>query len=96
MLTGILGGRLAMPLIALGVLASAGGSAYNTGMNFFPQVDAGLIQLHVRAAARTRIERTEQYFQDIEDEVRREIPKRDLSLILDNIGLPARVYNYAS
>jgi len=94
-LTGILRGRVVMPLIALGVLASAGGIAYNTGMNFFPQVDAGLMQLHVRAPARTRIERTEQYFQDIEDEVRREIPKRDLNLILDNIGLPARVYNYA-
>jgi multidrug efflux pump subunit AcrB len=30
------------------------------GSDFFPQVDAGLIQLHVRAPARTRVERTEQ------------------------------------
>jgi multidrug efflux pump subunit AcrB len=94
-LTGILRRRAAMPLVALSVLACAGGIAYRMGMNFFPQVDAGLIQLHVRAPARTRIERTEQYFQDIEDEIRRQIPKRDFGLILDNIGLPARVYNYA-
>jgi multidrug efflux pump subunit AcrB len=94
-LTGILRRRAAMPLVALSVLAGAGGIAYRMGMNFFPQVDAGLIQLHVRAPARTRIERTEQYFQDIEDEIRRQIPKRDFGLILDNIGLPARVYNYA-
>jgi len=94
-LTGILHRRAVMPLVALSVVACAGGIAYYTGMNFFPQVDAGLIQLHVRAPARTRIERTEQYFQDVEDEVRREIPKHDLGLILDNIGLPARVYNFA-
>ena len=72
-----------------------GGIAFYTGTNFFPNVDAGLIQLHVRAPARTRIERTEQYFQAVENEVRREIPKRDLGLILDNIGLPARTYNLA-
>jgi multidrug efflux pump subunit AcrB len=94
-LTGILRRRATMPLAALSVLACAGGIAYYTGTDFFPQVDAGLIQLHVRAPARTRIERTEQYFQDVEDEVRRQIPKRDLGLILDNIGLPARVYNFA-
>ncbi len=94
-LTSILRRRATMPLVALSVLACAGGIAYYTGTNFFPQVDAGLIQLHVRAPARTRIERTEQYFQDVEDEVRREIPKRDLGLILDNIGLPVRVYNFA-
>ena len=94
-LTGILRRHVTMPLMALGVLACAGAIAFYTGTDFFPQVDAGLIQLHVRAPARTRIERTEQYFQDIEDEVRRGIPKRDLGLILDNIGLPARVYNFA-
>ena len=94
-LTGILRRHATMPLTALGVLACAGAVAFYTGTDFFPQVDAGLIQLHVRAPARTRIERTEQYFQDIEDEVRRGIPKRDLGLILDNIGLPARVYNFA-
>ena len=59
------------------------------GSDFFPQVDAGLIQLHVRAPARTRIERTEQIFQAIEDNIRRQIPPRDLGLVLDNIGLPA-------
>ena len=54
-LTGILRRQVTMPLIALGVVACAGGMAYFTGKNFFPQVDAGQIQLHVRAPARTRI-----------------------------------------
>src|SRR5208337_511825 len=65
------------------------------GSDFFPSVDAGLIQLHVRAPARTRIERTEQIFQAVEDNIRAQIPPRDLKFIIDNIGLPARLYNLA-
>jgi multidrug efflux pump subunit AcrB len=49
----------------------------------------------VRAAPRTRIERTEQVFQAIENAIRQHIPARDLGSILDNIGLPERVYNLA-
>ena len=65
------------------------------GTDFFPRVDAGLIQLHVRAPARTRIERTEQIFAAIEDNIRKQIPAKDLGLVLDNIGLPQRTYNLA-
>jgi multidrug efflux pump subunit AcrB len=49
----------------------------------------------VRAPARTRVERTEQIFQAIEDNIRQQIPATDLGLMLDNIGLPQRVYNLA-
>jgi multidrug efflux pump subunit AcrB len=94
-LTGVLHRRATVPVIALCVVACAAGMTFYIGTNFFPQVDAGLIQLHVRAPARTRIERTEQYFQAVEDEVRKVIPKSDLGLILDNIGLPQRTYNLA-
>ncbi len=65
------------------------------GRDFFPPVDAGLIQLHVRAPARTRIERTEQIFAAVEDAIRQQIPPKDLGLVLDNIGLPQRLYNLA-
>jgi multidrug efflux pump subunit AcrB len=58
-------------------------------------VDAGLIELHVRAPARTRIESTEQIFHAVEDNIRRRIPQSDLELVLDNIGLPARLFNLA-
>jgi len=67
----------------------------NVGTDFFPQVDAGVIQLHVRAPARTRIEVTEQIFHDIEKEIAEVVPAQDLGLVLDNIGLPARLYNLA-
>ena len=51
--------------------------------------------MHVRAPARTRIERTEQIFQAIEDNIRAHVPAKDLKLMIDNIGLPARVFNLA-
>ena len=65
------------------------------GRDFFPVIDGGQIQLHVRAPAGTRIEKTEQIFQAIEDKIREVIPDDERDLIVDNIGLPARSYNYA-
>src|SRR5260370_15337543 len=65
------------------------------GRVFFPMIDGGQIQLHVRAPAGTRIESTEAIFQAVEDKIREIIPEKDRSLIVDNIGLPARAYNLA-
>src|SRR4029077_4442692 len=55
----------------------------------------GQIQLHVRAPAGTRIEKTEEIFQAVEDKIREVIPENQRDQILDNIGLPARNYNPA-
>ena len=95
LLGGVLRRRVLVAAVAGGVVAGAAVLSLFVGTDFFPQVDAGLIQLHVRAPARTRIERTEQIFQAIEDNVRRQIPPRDLGPIIDNFGIPARVYNLA-
>ena len=95
LLAGILRRRVLTPLVAGSVVAGAVVVSLFVGSDFFPQVDAGLIELHVRAPARTRIERTEQIFNAIEDNIRRQIPPSDLDLVLDNIGLPARTYNLA-
>jgi multidrug efflux pump subunit AcrB len=65
------------------------------GTDFFPQVDAGQIRLHVRAPAGTRIEETEAYFKQVEDTIRKTVPPAELSDILDNIGLPYSGYNIA-
>ena len=95
LLGGILRRRIVTPAVA-GLVVIGGSVLFLfVGTDFFPGVDAGLLQLHVRAPARTRIERTEQIFQAIEDNIRKEIPAADLHLILDNIGLPARTYNLA-
>jgi multidrug efflux pump subunit AcrB len=95
LLAGILRRQILTPAVAAFVVIGAGVLSIFIGTDFFPSVDAGLIQLHVRAPARTRIERTEQIFQAIEDNIRTKIPAKDLRLILDNIGLPQRVYNLA-
>ena len=76
------------PLVAGSVVAGAAVISLFVGSDFFPPVDAGLIELHVRAPARTRIERTEQIFHAVEDNIRQQIPQSDLGLVLDNIGLP--------
>jgi len=66
---------------------------YLVGSDFFPVVDSGQIRLHARAAAGTRIEKTEMIFADIENEIRKVIPAKELQTILDNIGLPNGGFN---
>jgi multidrug efflux pump subunit AcrB len=65
------------------------------GQDFFPQVDAGQIRLHVRAPAGTRIEETEQYFAQVENTIRGIIPRDELTDVLDDIGLPYSGLNLA-
>jgi multidrug efflux pump subunit AcrB len=65
------------------------------GSDFFPQVDAGQIRLHVRAPSGTRIEETEARFAQVEASIRRIVPPADLADILDNIGLPTSGFNMA-
>jgi multidrug efflux pump subunit AcrB len=65
------------------------------GEDFFPQVDAGQIRLHVRAPAGTRIEETEHYFAQVENTVQHVIPAGELTDIVDNIGLPYSGVNLA-
>ena len=87
--------RLIAPLAAVLVLGLGGTLFMVVGRDFFPVIDGGQIQLHVRAPAGTRIEKTEQIFQAVEDKIREVIPEEQRDLIVDNIGLPARAYNYA-
>jgi len=65
------------------------------GRDFFPHVDAGQMRLHVRAPAGTRLERTQQYFADVETQARRLIGADQIDIMLDNIGLPYSGINIA-
>jgi CzcA family heavy metal efflux pump len=58
------------------------------GQDFFPQVDAGLLRLHVRARPGLRVEETARLCDEIENTLRHEIPSGQLQTVLDNIGLP--------
>jgi CzcA family heavy metal efflux pump len=58
------------------------------GQDFFPQVDAGQLRLHVRGRPGLRVEETARLCDEVEGLLRKEIPKDELQTILDNIGLP--------
>jgi multidrug efflux pump subunit AcrB len=58
------------------------------GEDFFPEVDAGLMRLHVRAPSGTRIEQTERIVDNVERAIRSVIPANELDSVSDNIGLP--------
>src|SRR5262245_19873250 len=95
LLTSLLARRFVVPAAAVLVLALGGTLYFFVGRDFYPLIDGGQIQLHVRAPAGTRIEATERIFQAVEDKIREIIPEHDRQLIVDNIGLPARAYNLA-
>src|SRR5271169_3075668 len=94
-LTMLLRRRAIVPVAAFLMLGLGGTMVMLVGRDFFPAIDGGQIQLHVRAPAATRIESTERIFQAVEDKIRQVIPEKDRQLIVDNIGLPARAYNLA-
>jgi multidrug efflux pump subunit AcrB len=94
-LTMLLKRRLIVPVVAALILALGGVMLTVVGHDFFPAIDGGQIKLHVRAPAATRIDATERIFQEVEDKIREVIPARDRDLLVDDIGVPQRVYNLA-
>src|SRR4029077_20291767 len=87
--------RIIVPVFAIAILALGTVMYLFVGRDFFPVIDGGQIQLHVRAPAGTRIEKTEQIFEAVENKIRDIIPESERDLIVDNIGLPGRRYNFA-
>lgn len=65
------------------------------GEDFFPSADAGQIKLHVRAPTATRIEETAALCDNVERSIREQIPAREIESVIDNIGLPYGLINYA-
>jgi len=57
------------------------------GEDFFPRVDGGQFELHVRAPTGTQVEETEVLVSEVESAIRRSIPADETDLILSNIGL---------
>src|ERR1700733_8075812 len=65
------------------------------GRDFFPQVDAGQMRLHVRAPPASRLEETQRYFAEVESAIRQIVGQDQIEVILDNIGLPYSGINIA-
>jgi multidrug efflux pump subunit AcrB len=64
------------------------------GLDFFPDVDVGLMRLHFRAPMGTRITDTERLVLEAERKIREIIPAEELEGLNDNIGIPIS-YNLA-
>src|SRR5882757_7517219 len=58
------------------------------GQDFFPSIDSGSFNLHLRAPTGTRIEETARLCDLAEQSIRRQLPPGEISNIIDNIGLP--------
>ena len=62
------------------------------GTELFPRLDNGQMQLRVRAADGTRLERTEELVRDVERMIREEVGDERVSITLANIGNPPWSY----
>ncbi len=87
------GGRFALPFLA--AMAATGLLAFpfgrylpGLGQDFFPSVDAGQIKLHLRAPTGIRIDGTAALCDRVEATIRETVPAREISTIVDNIGVP--------
>src|ERR1700740_602410 len=58
------------------------------GEDFFPSVDAGRFDMHIRMKAGTRIEETARTTDEVEHMLRQIIPASQLEGIIDNLGIP--------
>lgn len=58
------------------------------GQNFFPSVDTGQFEMHVRMRAGTRVEETARTVDQIEQMMRQIIPANQVEMIVDNMGIP--------
>ena len=63
------------------------------GQDFFPEIDSGQFQFHMRARAGTRVEETARLCDQVEEAIRAEIPADEITSIIDDIGLPNSVIN---
>ncbi len=63
------------------------------GRNFFPEVDAGQIKLHVRGPTGLRVEETAALVDHVEAALRQTIPPGEIASVVDNIGLPVSSIN---
>ncbi|HEY6517347.1 MAG TPA: efflux RND transporter permease subunit [Steroidobacteraceae bacterium] len=63
------------------------------GRNFFPDVDAGQIKLHVRGPTGMRVEDTAALVDRVEAALRQVIPQADIASVVDNVGLAVSSIN---
>src|SRR6266480_436922 len=94
------GARFAVPFLAATAAAALlafplGRYLPGLGQDFFPSVDAGQIKLHLRGPTGIRIDETASLCDRVEQTIRELIPAREITTIVDNIGIPYSGINLA-
>src|SRR5467141_1648168 len=82
-------------MAATALLAFPLGPLPGLGQDFFPSVDGGQINLHLRARTGTRIEETAALCDAVEATIREVVPRNQIANIVDNLGLPYSGINLA-
>ena len=89
-------GHATMTLVAFAVVVLGSMALIPViGRDFFPYVDSGQMEFHVRPPAGTRIETATEVFKQVNEEIRRVIPAEQLQMVVNNIGLPPGGVNLA-
>jgi multidrug efflux pump subunit AcrB len=63
-------------------------SATKLGREFFPETDAGMMRIYVRAQTGLRLEETAGTFADVQREIRNVVPPDEIEFVAENIGSP--------
>jgi len=92
-LGGVVRNSRAFIMVFLGVVLASMLLYPFLGRNFFPEVDAGQIKLHVRGPTGLRVEDTAAMVDHVESAIRKVIPPHEIASIVDNIGLPVSGIN---
>jgi multidrug efflux pump subunit AcrB len=75
-------------LILLGGIAFLMGVSFPfVGRAYFPRTDPGQFVINVKAPTGTRLEVTERYIAQVENDIRAVIPRNELGMIVSNIGI---------
>jgi multidrug efflux pump subunit AcrB len=57
------------------------------GLGFFPRTDPGQFVINIKAPTGTRLELTNQYIKQVEQDIRQVVSSQDLDMIVSNIGI---------
>ncbi|MDX2258873.1 MAG: efflux RND transporter permease subunit [Hyphomicrobiaceae bacterium] len=63
-------------------------ASLNVGREFFPETDAGMLRIYVRAAPGQRVEETATTFAEVQRTIREVVPADELALVAESIGSP--------
>jgi len=74
-------------IIVGGILVVLGGLFPFVGTAYFPRTDPGQFVINVKAPTGTRLEITDNYVAQVEEDIRQIVPRSELDMIVSNIGI---------